>query len=846
MGKYKKKGSERIQMEKSEKDLLSDSSLINHEVTVKGNRFALKEVISVSGFKSVVWRAKDEDGEDFALKFTTSKDYVDSPFRKEVSWAKKLNNSGLFARLYYAELKTIVNVKCVVFVEEYIKGTPLQEIQNERVTLSFVINFIKQMCSALNVLRHQDYFFRHDDLHTGNVIITPPKKGIIESQEEIRIIDMGSLKKFDDPLKDIKNGFDDLKNFCQHVVFLLNKLQINERNHKRILTIQERFFIKESMRILETILDDDDSRALRRPELVHKHFSRIYERSFIDETNKAARLLDPFDYIATEHIDKDELVIQLFADLPWVQEILSETPILLSGPRGCGKSILLRRYSLKVLLLGKEKVFNGVGLAGFYISCSSEFSNRFSLVNSEILVKKFKNNIIHYFNLTLLKEVLLTLNRAQYSANFKEKLRLDIDAQLDIFNWISKKLKLKRYETNRLEGARPLEHIYEFIIRELNITYGTFLDPNSKLKTRSSITFLSEFTTFLYDRLDFFQTKKIAFFLDDYSVHRIPIYVQQVLNQIIWDRQAHHIFKISSEKYGAETLMENKVTAEPSREFREIDIGRYYINLAKSGKQVTKFASELLDHRLKLAGYSGTAAKLIGPSSNDGQIGLQIRNKENSSSIYHGVETISKICSGDISSLIEIYREIFNQGRVAKNTTKLVSKHTQHKAITTVSRHFFSVIRTYHPKGPEMYDLVSHFGNLCRKIVAEGSFQFDKKTRKKFPNETSRIEVEQNTQEAEDWSPSAKELSKELVRRAVFIELEEGRGRHTLGPTIRWQLRRIYNPSFLIGMTKNTAIKWHDSDFKHFLADPKDKCELEYERKWKLPPKEKGLFDEDH
>ena len=68
--------------------------------------------------------------------------------------------------------------------------------------------------------------------------------------------------------------------------------------------------------------------------------------------------------------------------------------------------------------------------------------------------------------------------------------------------------------------------------------------------------------------------------------------------------------------------------------------------------------------------------------------------------------------------------------------------------------------------------------------------------------------------------------------------MEPGRGRTTLGPTLRWQLRKIYCPAFACSLTKSTAIKWKTSDLKYFLTNPKEKCEYELKTKWtKEPPK---------
>ena len=75
-------------------------------------------------------------------------------------------------------------------------------------------------------------------------------------------------------------------------------------------------------------------------------------------------------------------------------------------------------------------------------------------------------------------------------------------------------------------------------------------------------------------------------------------------------------------------------------------------------------------------------------------------------------------------------------------------------------------------------------------------------------------------------SPSQKALGKELVRRAVFIEMEPGLSRHDYVTTLRWQLRRIYLPAFGASLAKNNAVKEDPSWFQFFLSNPVAACQM--------------------
>lgn len=274
--------------------------------------------------------------------------------------------------------------------------------------------------------------------------------------------------------------------------------------------------------------------------------------------------------------------------------------------------------------------------------------------------------------------------------------------------------------------------------------------------------------------------------------------MQITLNPIIWDRQRSHIFKLSAEKYGAVSVDNLKATAEASRELREIDCGQFYLNLTAGANR--QFARELLAIRLKLSGYDGTPEEIIGKSKYEaGSLGKALRAKKEKrgriNNQYHGLGTIANICSGDISTLLEIYRRIFEKGQVDRRTKLTVGSNLQHEAIESVSRELLNIIKNYVPYGMEMHNIVHWFGNLSRRILQDGYLQ--RKGGSEIPCETSRIEIDNPpNQTREELTSEQQSIMDELVRRTIFIEMESGRSRHKYTPSLRLQLRRIFCPTF--------------------------------------------------
>ena len=138
-----------------------------------------------------------------------------------------------------------------------------------------------------------------------------------------------------------------------------------------------------------------------------------------------------------------------------------------------------------------------------------------------------------------------------------------------------------------------------------------------------------------------------------------------------------------------------------------------------------------------------------------------------------------------------------------------------------------------------MYSVVASFGNLVRNILQYGRWQkHGKKTR---PPQCPRIELDQKDGAAvETLTEQQQQIARELIRRAIFIEMEPGLSRHGNVTTLRWHLRRVYLPAFSASLAKNDAVKGQVDWLKYLLTDPREACEMV----WKRWPKKDDKTDE--
>ena len=819
-----------VLMPKDIKGELCSDEMSGTEVEVRGVKYVVHELLG-KGDTGVTRKCTDDIGGEFAIKFVAPQVYKGRSYLAEVAKARKLRNCPNIARLEGWDTKEIElphskrRESFVCFITEYVKGDVLQDYLCDRpISPSFLKAFVDGLCEALHAMRYHG--LHHNDMHNCNIMICAvPEESLDQEGKIVKVIDTGLVTSFSAPVQD---KMDDHTHFVRHLTCIYNSILDNRHN----LRVPDKKYLNSVKAILNSMVDDDIQRRLYDPRRIKEEFDRVWSEAYAPAHFREEKLYlsSPFDYIQAEHIASDHVLNALFSDkCPWYEKVRGPDPINLDGPRGCGKSTVFRMLRLKTLLHTKtlEEVLE-LSEIGFYIPCSLELQSRFAYLTEET-TSKVSPEIIHYFNLVLIGEIVDTLREISLREDAATAFGWTDQIDRDFHAFLLDQLGMPERKADRLNGISRLDHLRGIFDAERMETHRCILRENN-LGWTTPPSLLAEVTKYLHEQIRYFRDKQILFLLDDYSLHRVPSHIQRILNRVIWTQVPTYVFKISSEVGGVVAEAPLGGTADVSREFEEVNSGLEYLNI-RDQKENHKFIEDVLNRRLSLAGYQGDAAQLLSRETlypNSMSLGAALRAEKRKELpgqpvYYHGLECIANLCSGDIATTLDIVRHIFQKAGVDAVTTSLIRPRQQHDAIQDFSRSIYSKIGEYLPYGQEMQKLVHAFGWFSRTLLCEhpgvrsrGEGRFD-------PYEMIRIDIEEDP--SQPGLPELHEqILRELLRRAIFIELPKGRSRRGAF-TRRLQLRRAYCPAFKTSLTHSEPLHLTREQFRYLLDSPREVCE---------------------
>lgn len=734
-------------------------------------------------------------------------------WREEVHKADVLTSRNVVKFVDIREWKDdAAGIDCIVLISEFVQGISLRQFVLQHpdvITVAFIVDWLTTLLNLLNEMKFREV--SHGDLHAGNILVEErPPYDLLGPRHIFRVTDFGVAEATSD--YHFKDDYQQLADVLQQ---LLGKVNYSEQGQKDkfIFKVLRDHFV--ARHLMETDLTMD-SLAKAPAELLERlrGLDAEFSRAAIQE---ADRLQTPFDFLSCEQIGEAPALLRaLYSDrFLGLPEIESQNNVVVTGPRGCGKTTVFKSQSLDQKIYVKEASPARTVYIGVYYRCDDLY---FAFPRYKVPTREEALDIpIHFITATLLGKLLDSIEawaRENFSEEFVRAEGRAAEILWDVLGispppspaYRTFKTIVATLNKERLKAAD--RHRFA---NDQKRAIGRCFGPDILLKACEALS----------GNLSFVSGRPIYFFIDDYSMPKITRDLQANLNRVLMQRTSLCFFKLSTESPVSfvQSDIDQKLYVE-SREFVLHNLGLVYLH-AEVGPKLT-FIEDVFRRRLARSQTSLSASnleELVGtnPGDNNNEQARQIRDGKKPP--LWGKETLCKLCSGDIHYLISLVGSmvVLRGGplEIAKTVeSPKVPASTQNRAIREEAGRFLKNLRGVPRCGEQLVSIVEAFGNVAYSHL---KYLKSKNEEGLPPKQASRIEP----YEPFSLSPMAQQLYDELLRYSVFIE--DIRGKSRRGNVVpRLYLRRFLIPHFNLTFSTRDSIELEPVDFEQFLINPKD------------------------
>ena len=768
-----------------------------------------------SGNNGHVYRAHAEGiSGDLAVKFVPTEnlpkdDATRDSYLAEARKANSLQNQCAVRCIDVVPWEDLVlDRQFILFVNQYIDGSSLSEFikQNpDRLTVSFVEEFLFSMLGLLYEMGERG--IEHGDLHAGNVLVSRSRFSLDDSTN-FRVTDFGITEV---------TGVDHRDDYLFVAQMLRDLL---ERISWQDLDPRDRY-VYETLRhdylgrhLIET--DPLADALARNARLMHEKLRNVdvmYRQAVQDHVERPMNT--PFDYPNCEQMGSSHLLLKnLYSDrLLGLAEIRSRQNVVLTGPRGCGKTTVFRALSLDYLTSVDADSPGSLGFIGVYYRCDDLY---FSFPRYKHPERAEAIDIpMHFFTVTLMAETLRHLgvwSQRHFAREFERSAAVVVASLWEVVGLnppasphadafrplISKLTKERKRAANKQRVCHVLDQPIE-----------GYLGPRALL----------DFCRVLRQGFSFLQGRPFYFFVDDFSVPKITQPLQQNLNRLLMHRNADAFFKISTESpvsYERRDV-DGKEFVE-AREYDLLNLGLRY--LQHRGDQVQVFLEDLFTRRFaEVEAYPCESLEdLLGSfERNENETARLFRERKGRHS-YCGVQTITAMCSGDIHYMIRLVGRMVEDagGREylrEQHDLPMLSPKQQSDTIRAAAGEFMESVRTLPKHGPSLAAVVTAIGAVAGSYLR---YRDATNVTGSPPHQASRIEP----YDPLDLTHEAQEILNELIRFSILLMDPRGKSRRSqLVP--RFYLRRYLIPHFNLTFSRRDSIELENHEIEYLLTNPK-------------------------
>jgi len=759
-------------------------------------------------------------------------------WEQEIKKPNLIESIGGVVQYYSHKEKEFFGEKYICIIWQYINGESLKSvIEGGKITLQILIDVIERSldifyaCSKINI--------QHSDFHSGNILVEFPNElSMDNNKRNIWITDFGygTFSDIKPPLEDYKG----LATIIQHALERIDFHALLEKEDRIKFSALKHQFSK--LLLEENPLEGDYVR--NPPELKKKMYDLFVERESTADYQKSVG-----DYLATEFIGErlNEWELLFVPKFLAINELLDRNICVLTGLRGCGKTMIFKRLSTQLVSkLGKAGIEKEDSFICFYLNARSIAEAFPWLPDTEEI--KARKQVINFFHLKWTVEILQWL-RHEYEKN------LNINGDV---SWLIEFFK-SYFDDLYLTSNTPKGTINNLLFRcDIEIAKSKLTDNYSKetLWPLSTIDYLEKLLGIISKYTSFANEKSYFMLLDDYSTPLVTEATQRILNSIVFRRCSEVFFKVSTESTESFVRLGlNEKHLEEGADFKFIELGAIAINCSNEERQETISAifQKRIDRSELFVGQKLSLLQILGRTNLDNTKRAQLIREGETQTIYYGFTDFCNMWSSDLRELIKIFSEMISeQGEEKirkafdssdKEQDYIIPKEIQDKTFRQAGGKFLHALsNTTNPSknkhasvepetddgyGKHLYNIVTSFQEIS--YFALKNKESGNQGRRP-PKQARKIEL---TTAIEQLNNESQPLYSGLIRYGVFIR--DYRGKSVRGTAaVRLYLRSLLIPYCRLTFSKRDNISFDWDDFNEFLLAPqrfKEKYLMEHSEK---------------
>lgn len=704
-------------------------------------------------------------------------------------------------------------VDCHYQVLDFISGKVLKKVllSDERLSAIKVAQIAIDLFRILDVLRQKQK--NHNDLHPENLLIEElpaqnRRADEIDNRLRVVAIDIGSLTSVN-KVGDTPDRQGDVHWVAKYLLILSEKLlkrpdEVSDQDFRLASLLEDRAkllfpaaeFVR-SPNFNEVI--DDIKNCYRQQTFPWEEPLRLL--NFNDTYN--AQTLDPW-YVPSLLVDPND---------QWLSKISGKGPLVITGMRGCGKTMMLRALqfharaaSAKIYgdnIVEQLKSLKNEGYIGIYISCNKLLGEAGKTPETKIR-NPFSKLFIRYGI-----EGIKALRHLQ-SISYEE---VKSDFYVDLINIYKEHLTtfdlLEDVHSEQQLEQRLLSMIYS--LNRGEDAYTVKVNPANSFPALAQT---------IRKCASIWANTHVLFLLDDVSTRYLSEEnIKSLLSSLIFQSE-DCAFKITSEiqsiKFGlfSPGIVER---AKKGRDFETFDLGGAVNDKIrnKGGKQ---FVIDILNRRAdgNIKHPKKKPINLIGDVSLKSiaeKIVTLKNNKTLRQQIYHGLSALKGVCVGDIGDIINLYDLIIRHYDFDKKTTPIpeVLQNECFQQLCSIRLHEVNT------RGSDKKDFALSFAEASHELLIRSSKNGDSKLRQYYS-----VYVRITTGDQE-WQYNK---VRELLDAGIFVYSGGANAPRSLGndsnPIRQFKLnyRKLYGVSSLIGLTQGDRFELTGEQVEKWLRNP--------------------------